>query len=321
MPLQSIVMNPSYVTATMPDIMSMLVNFTPELRAWILHNIDRGCTADDVVDTMVSQKFEPEIAHALVDAFILARRQGIDPPMESVTLDFTDKKSPSETFPDYQYETPRMAAGHVIHTSDRKIPVLLRMEKPFIAVLDSVLSNDECDMLITLSRNRMQRSTVVDLLTGENKIAEHRDSYGMFFQLKETPFIAKLDKRISELMNCPIENGEGLQVLHYGPSAKNTPHFDFLMPSNKTNRESLARSGQRISSLVIYLNDVADGGETIFPEVGLAVTPKKGNAVYFEYANSLHQLDHKSLHAGAAVSTGEKWAVTKWMRERRFIPA
>jgi prolyl 4-hydroxylase len=143
----------------------------------------------------------------------------------------------------------------------------------------------------------------------------------MFFRPVETPFIGGIERRFAELMNCPLENGEGLQVLYYGPGCKSEPHFDFLMPSNPTNTESLARSGQRITSLVVYLNDVAGGGETYFPDIGLAVFPRQGNAVYFEYANSRAQVDYRSLHASAAVTHGEKWAVTKWMRERRFIPA
>ena len=190
-----------------------------------------------------------------------------------------------------------------------------------IALLESVLSPTECDELIALARPRLKPSTVVDPYTGEDKIAEHRDSEGMFFELNETPFIARLDRRISELMNCPVENGEGLQVLRYGKLAKNTPHFDFLQPSNQKNRDSLLRSGQRISTLVIYLNTVESGGETVFPKLGLAVSAKQGNAAYFEYGNSLRQVDPKSAHAGAPVYAGEKWAVTKWMRERRFISA
>ena len=63
------------------------------------------------------------------------------------------------------------------------------------------------------------------------------------------------------------------------------------------------------------------GGETVFPESGFTICPRKGNAVYFEYANSRQQLEARSLHAGAPVIEGEKWAVTKWMRARRFIPA
>jgi prolyl 4-hydroxylase len=293
--------------------MGMLVNFSPEFSAWLLHNLDRGCAVEDLVNSMVAQKFEPGIAHGLVEAFRRARNEGIDPPTESVVLD--------SILAEYRYETPRFASGSVIRTVDREIPVLLRLEQPILAVLEGVLSAEECELLIELARSRLRPSTVVDPLTGEDKIAAHRDSDGMFFGLQEMPFIAKLDHRISEVMNCPIENGEGLQVLRYGPGAKNTPHFDFLVPANPANKESLARSGQRISTLVIYLNDVMSGGETVFPEIGLSVSPKKGNAVYFEYANSLHQVDHKSVHAGAAVNEGEKWAVTKWMRERRFIPA
>jgi len=293
--------------------MGMLVNFSPELGAWIRHNLDRGCAAEDIVSSMIAQKFEPAIARGLVEAFRSARSEGIDPPAGSVVIDSVQA--------DYYYETPRLAPGPVIRTTDREIPVLLRLEQPVLAVLDGVLSAAECDQLIELARHRLRPSTVVDLLTGEDKIAEYRDSDGMFFELQETPFIAMLDRRISEVMNCPVENGEGLQVLRYGPGAKNTPHFDFLVPANQANRESLARSGQRISTMVIYLNDVMRGGETVFPEAGLSVLPKKGNGVYFEYANSRRQVDPKSAHAGGAVHEGEKWAVTKWMRERRFVPA
>lgn len=297
----------------LPLTMSMLVNFSPELSAWIQSNLDRGCAVEAIVNSMIAQQFEPEIARGLVEAFSRARSEGSAPPIGSVLFD----SAPLE----YLYETPRLAAGSVIHAVDRSIPVLLRLEQPILAVLDSVLNEDECGQLIEMARHRLRPSTVVDPLTGEDKTAEHRDSDGMFFALNETPFIAMLDRRISAIMNCPVENGEGLQVLRYGPGAKNTPHFDFLVPSNPANRESIARSGQRISTLVIYLNDVASGGETVFPEIGLAVSPKKGNAVYFEYTNSLRQVDLKSAHAGAPVHEGEKWAVTKWMRERRFIPA
>ena len=154
-----------------------------------------------------------------------------------------------------------------------------------------------------------------------NATADYRNSEGMFFHLHENPLISTLDLRIASLMNTPAENGEGLQVLRYGPGGHSAPHFDFLLPSNRTNEESLARSGQRMSTLIVYLNDVPRGGETTFPAIGLSVTPRKGNAVYFEYANSRQQLDGRSLHAGAPVIEGEKWAMTKWMRTRAFRTA
>ncbi|MDB5803767.1 MAG: 2OG-Fe(II) oxygenase superfamily protein [Betaproteobacteria bacterium] len=291
--------------------MALQVKFSDEFRQWLLHNIERGCAADDMVQSMVAQKFEPRIARGLVEAFQRARRIGATAPSGSVELEIDE----------YLYETPRLAPGTMLRAADREVPVLLRLERPALAVLEGVLSAEECGQLIELARGRMRPSTVVDPVTGEDKTAQHRDSEGMFFRLRETSFIARLDERISQLMNCPVEHGEGLQMLRYGPGAKTTPHYDFLAATNQANRESIARSGQRISTLVIYLNDVKQGGETVFPEIGLAVAPRRGNAVYFEYANRLHQVDHQSVHAGAAVHAGEKWAVTKWMRERPFVSA
>jgi prolyl 4-hydroxylase len=297
----------------MPGTMAVTVNLPSELRGWILHNLDRGCEPLDLINTMISQRFEPQIAQGLVQAFVSARSAGAAPPSNSVALEVKDLA--------YVYETPRIAAGNLIRTTDREIPVLLRHEKPIVVLLQGVLSNDECAELIELARPRLRPSTVVDPQTGTNTVANYRNSEGMFFRPAETPLIALLDRRLAELMNCPLENGEGLQVLRYGPGGHTAPHFDFLIPSNPTNEASVKRSGQRLSTLMIYLSEVARGGETVFPEVGLSVFPRQGNAVYFEYANSRQQLDARSLHAGAAVIEGEKWAVTKWMRTRRFVPA
>ncbi|MFT4047499.1 MAG: 2OG-Fe(II) oxygenase [Solimonas sp.] len=100
----------------------------------------------------------------------------------------------------------------------------------------------------------------------------------MFFRPAESPLIAALDRRISALMNLPFEHGEGLQVLRYEPGARSAPHFDFLIPSNEANRASITRSGQRVSTLIVYLNDVEAGGETVFPELGWSIALRRGAA-------------------------------------------
>jgi prolyl 4-hydroxylase len=130
-----------------------------------------------------------------------------------------------------------------------------------------------------------------------------------------------VDKRLAEIMNMPLENGEGLQILHYPTGAGSAPHHDYLLPSNAANEASIARSGQRVSTLVAYLNDVPAGGETLFPALGWSTSPQRGHAVYFEYCSSDGQLEPASLHASHAVEEGEKWVATKWMRARRFVSA
>jgi prolyl 4-hydroxylase len=283
------------------------------MRGWIEHNLDRGCPPDQLIEGMIQQQFDPSIAKGLIRAFVDARTRGVPLTDDALRIDIPDAACVSEP--------PRIAAGHSIRIGERVVSVVARVSRPVIAVLADVMSAEECRELVELGRPRLRPSTVVDPLSGVHRVAEYRDSEAMFFLPGETPLVAALEARFSTIMNLPIDHGEGLQMLRYGPGTRYEPHCDFLVPRNEASEQSLRRSGQRVSSLVVYLNDVPGGGETTFPHVGLSVAPRRGNGVYFEYCNSRGQVDAASLHAGAPVTHGEKWAVTNWMRERPFVSA
>ncbi|MDB5985458.1 MAG: Procollagen-proline dioxygenase [Nevskia sp.] len=291
--------------------MAVLVRFAPELGRWLTQNLDRGQLPQALVGVMRQQGMDARAAQAIVEAFVDARQRRQPVPVDSIEL--PDNDAPAAT--------ARLAPGTRIHAADREIIVYSRADDPVFAALGNVLDADECRTLIEMARPRLKPSTLVDPVTGHDVVSDQRTSSGMFFQLAEDDFIARIDRRLSALMNLPVENGEGLQVLHYPVGAGSEPHFDYLQPTNAANRESIARSGQRVSTLVTYLNDVRDGGQTVFPTLGWAVSPLRGNAVYFEYCDDAGRVDPRSLHAGAPVTQDEKWVVTKWMRQRRFVPA
>lgn len=293
--------------------MTLSVQFSADLRQWLLAHLERGTAPAALVQEMVAHRMELRAAQAIVDAFVLARKTGRPAPADSVPL--PDPQT------DYRPGPWRLPGDAVLDLGDRYVPVLSRLERPRVAVLENVFSAEECEQLIAAARGRLQPSTITDPKSGHNVVREHRSSEGMFFRLQESALLARLDARAAAVSSLPVENGEGFQILHYRPGAQNTPHFDFLLPAHAANQASLARSGQRVSTLIVYLNDVEGGGETTFPEVGLSVRPRRGNAVYFEYCDTLGGLDALSLHAGAPVSAGEKWIATKWMRERRFVSA
>jgi len=294
--------------------MTTVVRFPPALGDWVRRHLDSGVSPDELSGALRERAIAAEAAQAIVEAFVRARRGERPMPVDQVELS-------AAPVPPYRYETPRFRPGTSIATDDRVVRVAARAERPMLAVLNGVFSPDECEELIALARGRLRPSTLVDPLTGLDVVSGLRSSLGMFFRPAETPLIARLDRRIAEIMNLPVSHGEGLQILHYPEGAGSAPHYDFLVPSNPANQASIARSGQRVSTLVTYLNDVPEGGETIFPAAGWAVSPQRGNAVYFEYANSHGELDHASLHASSAVMRGEKWVATKWMRERVFVSA
>ena len=198
--------------------------------------------------------------------------------------------------------------GNSIKSTDREISIIARFEEPLVVVLGNVLSEEECDELILLSKNKMQRSKV-----GVSRdVSNIRTSSGTFLEDDKNPLIYTIEKRITTIMNIPIEHGEGLHILRYTPGQEYKAHFDYFSAASK------AANNNRISTLVMYLNDVEEGGETVFPKLNLSVHPKKGMAVYFEYFYQDHELNENTIHAGAPVIKGEKWVATQWMRKQRI---
>ncbi|PWW32563.1 prolyl 4-hydroxylase [Cytobacillus oceanisediminis] len=198
--------------------------------------------------------------------------------------------------------------GNKIITEDRDIHIIARLEEPLVVILGNVLSVEECDELIRLSKDRMQRSKIGNI----REIDDLRTSSSTFFQEGENDVVARIEKRISYIMNIPVEHGEGLQILNYKIGQEYKAHFDFFSSTSK------AASNPRISTLVMYLNDVEQGGETYFPKLNFSVSPQKGMAVYFEYFYNDQTLNDLTLHGGAPVVIGDKWAATQWMRRKRI---
>jgi prolyl 4-hydroxylase len=197
--------------------------------------------------------------------------------------------------------------GNKIQTEDREVNIIARLEEPLIVILGNVLSVEECDELIRLSKDKMHRSKI----GVTHEVNEIRTSSSMFFQENENDIITKIEKRISSIMNIPIEHGDGIQILKYTPGQEYKAHFDFFTSTSK------ATKNNRISTIVMYLNNVEHGGETFFPKLNFSVSPQKGMAVYFEYFYNDQNVNELTLHGGAPVITGEKWVATQWMRRQK----
>jgi len=265
--------------------------------SWIRKGLDQGCAPHELLSVMIKEGMDPEASEAAIVRLIREPASG---------------KPISNPF---VYEPSFIKAGNSIIVSDKIFDLAFRIAQPDVVLITNFLSNDECEALIQSSLSRLTPSTVVNLQAGGRMSHDGRTSEGMAFKISETEVIKAIESRISELINLPIENGEGIQVLHYQIGAEYRPHYDYFPESQLGSKEFLEQGGQRVATLIMYLNDVEAGGETIFPELNLSVSPKKGSALYFSYTNSLGQLDEKTLHGGAPVVKGEKWIATKWIRK------
>ncbi|WP_367847092.1 2OG-Fe(II) oxygenase [Rhodoferax sp. WC2427] len=272
---------------------------TPALRKWIVEQADAGFAPDVVLASMLASGWDEAVAAATLHATMAA----------------------------HQHQAPKPAAAPVpspaldgsplwLDAGDRQVAVLSVLRIPRLVVLGGLLSDEECDALVELARPRLSRSLTVETQSGGEEVHVDRTSDGMFFQRGENPLIQRIESRIAHLLQWPETHGEGLQVLQYQPGAEYKPHYDYFDPHEPGTPHILERGGQRVATLIIYLQSPELGGATLFPDVQLEVAPQRGNAVFFSYDRP-HPCS-QSLHGGAPVLAGEKWIATKWLRQHEF---
>lgn len=190
----------------------------------------------------------------------------------------------------------------------------------------NLLTSEECDHLVELAQPLMEKSMVVDSSTGKSVSSSVRTSSGHFLRRGHDEVVARIERKLADATRLPVGNGESLHILHYQAGEKYEGHFDYFHDEVNT-----VNGGQRVATVLIYLSDVEEGGETVFPSApvpsgasqeglsecarrGLAFRPRKGSALLFFSLKPDGTMDPFSLHSGCPVIRGDKWSATKWIR-------
>ena len=184
-------------------------------------------------------------------------------------------------------------------------------EDPPVRFLRRLLPAEACDWLIALAAPALRPSVIVDAATGRPKPDPVRTSEGMNFgPAQEDLVVNAVNRRIAAATGTAYECGEPLHVLRYVPGQEYRPHLDALP----------GVANQRSWTALVYLNDGYEGGETVFPELGLAAKGERGDCLIFRNVDGLGRGDPRARHAGRPVTGGVKWLASRWIRERPFDP-
>ena len=205
-------------------------------------------------------------------------------------------------------EFPKKIADNVtMHSAD-----------PILYVVNDFLSNVECDAFIEASKGKLKPSTVIS----PDKHIQHesRTSENCWIEHDANEVVHEVSKRFSILVQMPIRNAEQYQLVYYKKGTEYKPHFDSFDYETDDGKKNWEPGGQRMITVIAYLNDVEEGGETGFPKLGIDIPPKKGDAVVFHNtlpidAGAHPKIHPRSLHGGMPVLKGEKWMVNLWFRE------
>lgn len=188
-------------------------------------------------------------------------------------------------------------------------------EAPRIRIIDGFAAPAESRWLIERARPHLTRATVIKK-TGDHGVAEGRSNSAAVFRVIDMDVVIEaIRARISAATRVPLPLFEPTQVFRYSISEEFRPHHDFLDAANEAHRVKLL-AGQRIATFLVYLNDEFEGGQTDFPAVGIRYRGRAGDAIFWANIDRQNQPDPLTIHAGLPPTSGEKWILSQWIRDR-----
>ena len=190
---------------------------------------------------------------------------------------------------------------------------------PLIYYIDNFVKNQEIEFIINASKDKLKKAHVSYLEKDKHKYKNYtgRTNRSYWLPKDEDPIVLRLCKRIAKEINCDWKHFENYQVIHYNPGEEYKYHYDAYDKKDlEKYNEFCGERGNRLKTVLVYLNDVEEGGGTGFQTINKMVDAKKGRMVVFENVNKDNIRYKRSLHAGLPVIKGEKWAFNLWLREK-----
>lgn len=189
-------------------------------------------------------------------------------------------------------------------------------DQPYVRRFNMLLTVEECEYVIGLASRILAPASVIDGAAGQGRQSDLRtNSVAVFWPMHQDIVLHAIDLRLSKAAGLQIMNGEMMNILMYKPGEEYRAHFDFFAPEIA----AADRSGQRIRTLLVYLNAGYGGGETQFVNANMKLKGEPGDAVLFHNCDAATGApDRTTLHAGLPVTSGQKWLLSKWYREKRF---
>jgi len=190
-------------------------------------------------------------------------------------------------------------------------------EQPRICNFPHFISERVCDWLIERARGRLERARVYDVRRQTDIVDESRtNSFAVFNAMEADLVHLMVQTRMSIGCGQPVSHMEASTVLHYAVGQTIGYHYDFVDPADPGQAEDVRTRGHRVATFLIYLNDGYQGGETVFPRIGVRHAGQRGEGLLFVNTLPDGQPDLRTLHSGEPPTQGEKWVFSQFVRDR-----
>ena len=170
------------------------------------------------------------------------------------------------------------------------------------------------EWLIDRAKDRLEPAVAND----SSGLAVRTATTSAFGPQQRDMVLAVLQQRASQLLGVPVACHEPPNVISYEPGQEYRQHADFIEPSIAQFQPELQRLGQRVATVVTYLNDDFDGAETVFPDLDIKFRGSPGDAVYFANVLTDGSPDYLTSHSALPPTRGRKWVLSQWIRAKPF---
>ena len=258
---------------------------------WLLHNRDRGCDREDLIERAMQQGFD---------------RQAIEAVLGSSETSASSSDAAIGASPSWLqwFQAPLTRPEHQ--------PRAWRLDTPLAQLYDipNLLSPQDCLDVIEAINGALQPSTVT------RGSSDYRTSRTCHLRQNHPDLAARLDQRFADLLGVDPRLSEPIQGQRYDPGEYFKEHTDWFSPGTKEFAEHTKSGGQRTWTVMIYLNAVERGGETCFKRLGRCFTPAPGLGLAWNNLQADGTPNPFTLHEAMPVEEGHKWVITKWFRSQ-----
>lgn len=169
----------------------------------------------------------------------------------------------------------------------------LHQEKKDVTVFDAAGSNLQGRIVYKVDKRirHAQRVNISPILEDINRINQ-----------------INIQRFVNPYFSVSISGLEKPQLLVYGLGGHYKPHVDGEGKwVNAQGDEVWRKSLDRDLSVIYFLNDAFEGGELIFPALGMVIKPQAGTMVCFPST-------HEYLHGVSPVTLGQRLSLVTWLR-------
>ncbi|XP_033209874.1 prolyl 4-hydroxylase subunit alpha-2-like isoform X3 [Belonocnema kinseyi] len=185
--------------------------------------------------------------------------------------------------------------------------------EPRIILYHDVIYEEEIEFLKKFAKPRLRGAIVANY--GENTNIQNKSSSNRISQTAwcgdhEHVHAKILNRRVEHMTSLTVNSSESLQIGYYEIGGLYLPHHDFVRKDKLDSVIYFKQRGigNRIATVLFYLNDVQEGGGTVFPDLNLTIWPKKGSAVFWYNLKRNGEGDNLTLHGACPVISGTKWS-------------